>query len=63
MARSCEICGKAPHYGNQISHAHNITRRRWNPNLRRVRALVQGAHKTLYVCTACLRAGKVTKIG
>jgi len=62
MARSCEICGKAPHYGNQVSHAHNITRRRWNPNLRRVRALVQGAHKTLTVCTACLRAGKVTKI-
>ena len=62
MARSCEICGKAPRYGNQISHAHNITRRRWNPNLRRVRAIVQGAHKTVYACTACIRAGKVTKV-
>jgi large subunit ribosomal protein L28 len=62
MARSCEICGKAPRYGNQISHAHNITRRRWNPNLRRVRTIVQGTHKTVSVCTACIRAGKVTKI-
>ena len=62
MARSCDICGKAPRYGNQISHAHNITRRRWNPNLRRVRALVQGSHMTVRACTACIRAGKVTKI-
>ena len=62
MARSCGICGKGPRYGNQVSHAHNITRRRWNPNLRRVRAVFQGTHKTVSVCTACIRAGKVTKI-
>ena len=62
MARSCGICGKGPRYGNQVSHAHNITRRRWNPNLRRVRALVQGTHTTVHACTACIRAGKVTKI-
>ena len=62
MARSCEICGKAPRYGNQVSHAHNITRRRWNPNLRRVRTVVQGTHKTVSECTACIRAGKVTKV-
>ena len=62
MAHSCEICGKMPRYGNQVSHAHNITRRRWNPNLRRVRAVVQGTHKTVTVCTACIRAGKVTKV-
>jgi large subunit ribosomal protein L28 len=61
MARLCDICGKGPHYGNRISHAHNVTRRRWEPNLRRVRALVNGAHKTLRVCTACIRAGKVVK--
>ena len=62
MARSCDICGKAPRYGNQVSHAHNITRRRWNPNLRRVRAIIQGAHKTISACTACIRAGKVIKV-
>lgn len=61
MARQCEICGKSPSYGNNVSHAHNVTRRRWNPNLQRVHAIVNGAGKTLRVCTACIRAGKVSK--
>lgn len=62
MARMCDLCGKGPQYGNRISHAHNVTRRRWNPNLRRVRALVNGSHQTLYACTSCIRSGKVAKI-
>jgi len=62
MARSCDICGKAPRFGNRISNAHNLTRWRWNPNLRRVRALVNGAAKTIHACTACIRSGKVVKI-
>lgn len=61
MARACDICGKGPRYGNRISHAHNITQRRWNPNLRRVRALVGGVARSLRVCAACIRAGKVIK--
>ncbi len=61
MARSCEICGKGPVHGNRISHAHNVTKRRWNPNLRRVHALVNGTPQTLLVCTACIRSGKVQK--
>jgi large subunit ribosomal protein L28 len=61
MAQRCEICGKGPTYGNNVSHAHNISRRRWNPNLQRVHAVVNGAPKTLRVCTACIRAGKVIK--
>lgn len=61
MARACDICGKGPVYGNRISHAHNITKRRWNPNLHRVHALVEGVRKRLRVCTACLRSGKVNK--
>lgn len=61
MARTCDICGKGPVFGNRISHAHNVTKRRWEPNLRRVRAVVNGATKTLLACTACIRAGKVTK--
>ena len=61
MARTCDLCGKSPKYGNRISHAHNVTSRRWNPNLRRVHAIVQGVPKTIKVCTACIRSGKVTK--
>lgn len=61
MALKCEICGKAPHYGNVISHANNTRRRRWNPNLRRMRAVVAGVKKHIRVCTACIRAGRVKK--
>jgi len=61
MARTCDICGKGPVFGNRISHAHNVTKRRWEPNLRRVRAVINGATKTLLACTACIRAGKITK--
>lgn len=61
MARTCEICGKAPVYGNRVSHAHNVTARRWNPNLRRVRAVVNGVRRSLMVCTSCIRSGRVTK--
>lgn len=62
MAQRCEICGKAPLRGNSVSHAHNITRRRWNVNLRRIRAKVNGVPKRVRVCTACIRSGRVQKI-
>jgi large subunit ribosomal protein L28 len=61
MAQICDICGKGPRFGNTISHAHNVSRRRWNVNLRPVRAKVQGATKSLRVCTNCLKSGKVAK--
>jgi large subunit ribosomal protein L28 len=61
MARVCEICGKRPQFGHRISHAHNLTKRRWYPNLQRVRALINGAARRILVCTACLRSGKVQK--
>jgi large subunit ribosomal protein L28 len=61
MALECELCGKKPSYGNTISHAHNVRRRRWNPNLRRVKAVIKGVHKHVRVCTACIRAGRVKK--
>ena len=61
MAQRCEICGKGPMYGHRISHAHNLTNRRWNPNLQRVRALVGKTPKRLRVCTSCIRSGKVVK--
>jgi large subunit ribosomal protein L28 len=61
MARVCEICGKGPQFGHRISHAHNVTKRRWNVNLQQVRAQVGGATKRMRVCTECLRSGKVRK--
>jgi large subunit ribosomal protein L28 len=61
MAKMCEICGKKPSFGNNVSHAHNVTSRRWMPNLQRVSARVNGQTKHITVCTSCLRAGKVTK--
>ena len=61
MAQMCEICGKKPSYGNIISHANNVRRRRWNVNLRRVKAVVEGVRKHIRVCAACIRSGKVKK--
>jgi len=61
MALACDICGKKPRYGNVISHAHNVRRRRWHPNLRRVHAVVGGVRKQVRACTACIRSGRVKK--
>ncbi|HZQ22994.1 MAG TPA: 50S ribosomal protein L28 [Terriglobales bacterium] len=61
MAQVCEVCGKKPLTGNNISHAHNVSKRRWNVNLRPVRAKVGGGTKRMRVCTSCLRSGKVVK--
>jgi large subunit ribosomal protein L28 len=61
MAQVCEICGKGPVSGNNISHANNKTRRRWMPNLQRVRAIVNGSVKRIKVCSACIKSGKVKK--
>ena len=62
MARSCDICGKGPRFGHNISHAHNLTKRRWNPNLQQMRVQMASGHvKRMKVCTRCLRSGKVRK--
>lgn len=61
MARVCEVCGKKPVFGNNVSHAHNVTSRRWLPNLQRVRVLINGAARRMRVCTRCIRSGKIQK--
>ena len=61
MAKKCECCGKATATGRQVSHAHNVTARTFEPNLRSVKALVDGTVKTLRVCARCLRSGKVRR--
>jgi len=61
VARVCEICGKRRGVGNNVSHANNKTKRTWKPNLHKVRAVVNKTHRTILVCTRCLRSGKVVK--
>ena len=61
MANRGEICGKGVAFGKNVSHAHNVSSRRFNPNLQSVRALVNGAAKRLKVCTRCIRSNKVVK--
>jgi large subunit ribosomal protein L28 len=61
MAQKCDLCGKGPQFGNNISHAHNTTRRRWNVNLQPVKAVTNGTSKRMRVCTSCIKTGKVVK--
>jgi len=61
MAKVCDVCKRGPMFGNRVSHAHNVTKRRWNVNLQSVKALVNGASKRVRVCTSCIRDGKVLK--
>ena len=61
MSSVCEVCAKKPIFGMSLSHSHRRTKRRWNPNIQRVRAIVNGAPKRVNVCTSCLKAGKVAK--
>jgi large subunit ribosomal protein L28 len=62
MAHACDICGKTSVAGHRISHAHNVSNRRFKPNVRTVRAATAGGSKRIKVCTRCLRTGKVTKV-
>ena len=62
MSRICDICGKKPLVGNNVSHANNKTKKRWFVNLRNVRAVLDsGAVKKLRVCTRCIRSGRIKK--
>lgn len=61
MAKECFVCGKGKISGNNVSHALNRTRRTWSPNLRRVKAVVNGSNKRIRVCARCLRAGKIER--
>ena len=61
MSRMCEVCGKKPLVGHNISHAHNLTKRRFNPNLQKVKTLQQGRVKKMMVCTSCIKSGHIVK--
>ena len=61
MAKICDICGKKPMSGNHVSHAHNVNKRRFNPNLQSVRAVKDGQTKKIMACTTCIKSGRVVK--
>lgn len=61
MAWKCDICGKRPLVGNNVSHANNKTKKKVYPNLQKVRAMVDGKVDRVRACTRCIKAGKVTK--
>jgi large subunit ribosomal protein L28 len=62
MSRKCSICGKGPMTGNTVSKSHRKTKRRWLPNLQKVKVKVDGKVKRILVCTKCIKAGKVQKV-
>ena len=57
----CELTGKIPQSGNNVSHANDKTRRVWKPNLKKLRVVMKGSIKTIKICTRCLKSGKVKK--
>jgi large subunit ribosomal protein L28 len=61
MAKVCHSCGKRPAFGNSRSHSMVATRRRFNPNLQKVRIQEDGTTRRVYVCARCLKSNKVTK--
>ncbi len=62
MSRVCDICGKGPIVGCNVSHAHNVTKRRWYPNLHTMRTRIGSSTVRIKICTRCLRSGKVAKV-
>ena len=57
----CDVCGKGVAFGIKVSHSHRRSNRTWKPNVRKVRAVVNGSVKSMHVCTSCLRSGKVER--
>ncbi len=61
MSRVCEVCNKGVVAGVQYSHSHRQAKRTWVPNIKKVRAIVDGTPRRVHVCTRCLRSGKVER--
>ncbi len=61
MAKRCDICGKGSAFGRNVSHAHNVTPRRFQANIQRVKAVINGGVRRIRVCTRCLRSNRVVK--
>jgi large subunit ribosomal protein L28 len=61
MAAVCDVCGRHPSTGMKVSHSHRRSKRRWLPNIQKVRAVGDGSPRRIHVCTKCLKAGKVVR--
>lgn len=61
MSAVCEICDKKPHFSYQVSFSHKRSKRRWNPNVQKIRIWEGGRARRATVCTSCMKAGRVTK--
>jgi large subunit ribosomal protein L28 len=61
VASVCDVCGKGPGFGKNVSFSHRRTPRRWNPNIQPRRVTVNGTPRRLNVCTSCIKAGKVSR--
>ncbi len=57
----CDICQKGVTFGIKVSHSHKRSNRAWKPNVKRVKAIVDGSPRRIYACTRCLRSGKVQR--
>lgn len=62
MSKECAICGKKPMTGHNISHAHNVSNRRWLPNLQKIRVEIDGKARKAWVCTQCIKSGAARKV-
>jgi large subunit ribosomal protein L28 len=62
MPKRCEICGKGPLFGQTLSHSHKASEKKWKPNLQQVRAHTDKGIRRIWVCTRCLRSGKINKV-
>lgn len=58
----CDVCGKTPQFGKQISHSHKLSNRKWSVNIQKVRVKIDHAVRRMNVCTRCLKSGKVQKV-
>ena len=63
MSKVCDICGKRPVTGHNISHSHKMTNRRWLPNLQKVKVKIEGKMHRMRICTECIRSGRVKELG
>ncbi len=61
MPKVCEVCGKGPVFGQSLSHSHKASKKKWSPNLQRLKVETDSGVKRIWVCTRCVRSGKIKK--